>query len=404
MRRTAAIIALTLVYSVAYSVSMIATWLGRLGLRRRKVHRRIIVNGTFHNPNWFRAHITPLVESGYGEVILVCDEPIDELPNLVYRCPPLWAMRVFSRAGAKAIWTLMTGIQRPADIYVGYHIFPSAITALLCARLLGARAIYQVTSGPLELEGGGWNAENLVLTSLGGPSPWVERLAMKVTCQFDLVVVRGSTAEAFIRSHGFKGKIEIVTGSVRTKTAVATERDVDIIFVGRLTEYKRPDRLLDVVDRVRESLPEVRVLIVGDGPDRAALEARVTADNAERNVTFLGQRSDVLAQLARSRTFVLTSRWEGVSIAMLEAMAMGAVPVVNRVGDLADFAINGETGYVVEEDQVGLQAGYLVELLKNPGQLGAMSAAARRLVEARCDSDVLARRWHQIFLTMSEPG
>ena len=165
MKRAVATIALTIVYGFAVLVSVVLR-----GFRRRRHTGRIIVNGTFHNPNWFHAHITPLVQCGFGEVILVCDEPVADLPNLTYRCPPAWASRLFSRAGAKALWTLWQGIRHPADIFVGYHIFPSAVTALVCGRLTGARVVYQVTAGPLELEGGGWNAENKLMTALGRPS------------------------------------------------------------------------------------------------------------------------------------------------------------------------------------------------------------------------------------------
>ncbi len=404
MKRLVASFALTLVYSLTWFIAVLAAALRWPWIRRRRPHRRIIVNGTFHNPNWFRAHITPLVEGGYGDVALVCDEPVDELPGLTYRCPPMWAARLFSRAGAKALWTLWEGIVRPADVYVGYHIFPSATTVLVCARLLGGRAVYQVTSGPLELEGGGWNAENAVLVALGGPSKWIERLAMAVVRQVDVAVVRGESAGEFVRNHGFRRQLEIVTGSVRTEPAPEVAKDIDVIFVGRLTEYKRPDRLIDVVAKVAAEKPDLKVAIVGDGPDRDVLEARCRELGLTSAVEFLGQRRDVMELLARSRLFVLTSRWEGVSIAMLEAMAMRAVPVVNDVGDLRDFARDGETGYVVEPDDIETHAARILELLGDEARLSLMADRARELVVERCDSDVLAARWCGIFESLASKG
>ena len=149
-----------LLLSIAYSTGIFFSRILKKLRSRRALRKRIIINGTFHNPNWFFAHIEPIANSNYGEVILVCDEPIQELPNLKYSCPPPWLGKLISRALAKFIYTLANGIRYPADIYVGYHIFPSALTAIICARLLGAKCCYQVTSGQLELEGGGWNSEN----------------------------------------------------------------------------------------------------------------------------------------------------------------------------------------------------------------------------------------------------
>ena len=118
----------TLVLTLVYGFSWLVSLLGR-GFKRRRQTGRIIVNGTFHNPNWFFAHISPLAASEYGEVILICDEPIAELPNLTYVCPPTWLTKILSRAATKFLYTLWIGLRYPADVFVGYHIFPSSVTA-----------------------------------------------------------------------------------------------------------------------------------------------------------------------------------------------------------------------------------------------------------------------------------
>ena len=399
-RRVLALLALTLVYGATKLLAMA----GRLFVPVRRGRRRIIINGTFHNPNWFFAHIEPLVRSGYGEVILVCDEPVAPLPNLTYACPPAWANRLLTRAGAKALWTLMTGIRHPADIYVGYHIFPSAVTALVCARLLGGRAIYQVTSGPLELDGGGWHAENRLLVALGGPSAWAEYLALSVTREFDLAVVRGSRARDYLRGKGHRGRLEVITGSVAIDPdLMGNERPIDIALVGRLAEYKRPDRFLEVMARVARLRPDCRAVIIGDGPDRPALEARARALGLEENLEFLGQRDDVPTLVGQAKCFVLTSRWEGVSIAMLEAMGVGAVPVVSDVGDLRDFAIDDVSGYVVAEQDIDGFADHLVRLLAEPALRRRLSEAGREMILERCERAALARRWGRIVASLAAP-
>jgi glycosyltransferase involved in cell wall biosynthesis len=369
--------------------------------------RRVIINGTFHNPNWFFAHIEPIVRSGYGEVILVCDEPVAELPGLRYSCPPKWATHIFSRAGAKFLWTFGVGCKYGADLYMGYHIFPSAITAVICARLLGSKAAYQVTSGPLELEGGGWHAENKLLISLGRPSLWVEYLALAVTRCFDLVVVRGNRAAHFIREQAaYRHHVEIITGSVDTRSELMKEvRDIDVIFVGRLTEYKRPDRLIEALAIAFRHVPTLHAVIVGDGPDQASLESQTYKLGLENYVKFLGQRSDVPELMGRARVFVLTSRWEGVSIAMLEAMALGVVPVVSDVGDLRTFIEDGVTGYVLNENDITGFGERISQLLNDESLRAHLACQAREYVSSRCDRKILAQRWKQVFITtMTKTG
>ena len=387
----------TIFLSITFSFSILISVLTKGWLKSETRRGRIIVNGTFHNPNWFHAHITPLVNSGYGDVILVCDAPIAKLPNLIYECPPNWANKIFSRAGAKFVWTFIQGFKHPADIYIGYHIFPSAVTALVCGRLFGAKVVYQLTAGELELQGGGWNVENKVMVALSRPSILVQTLAHALMRQYDQAIVRGSNAKNYVLQHKFRNALAVVTGSVETKLPIIDSKDIDVIFVGRLSEYKRPDRLLEVVAGVVRSISDFNATLVGEGPDREALENQARDLGIEKNVTFLGQRDDVPTLLSRAKLFVLTSRWEGVSIAMLESMAMKSVPIVSNVGDLRDFAINGETGYTIDQEDKEGFINAIVKLLSDEKHRAYLATNARQLVVDKCDRDIMSERWSDIL-------
>ncbi len=398
IKRLIAQIALTIVYGKAIIIGKIFRRL----YRKKSRSNTIVINATFHNPNWFFAHIEPLARANYGKVVLVTDEEIAQVPNLIYECPPKWLSKVLTRAGSKALWTLIKGFKYKGDVFVGYHIFPSAVTALMCSRILGAKCVYQVTAGELELEGGGWNAENPLMTMLQAPSPWIEKMALGLTRQFDLVVVRGSKAQRFIREGGYYGPIEIITGSIELPDEPAVDKTIDLITVGRLTEYKRPDLFVELVARLRDAYPSIKAVMVGDGPDRPMLEKKIAELNIADNIELLGQRKDVMSLLAQSKIFVLTSRWEGVSIAMLEAMAMGLVPVVSNVGDLADFAENDVSGYVVELADTDSYVKYISLLLGDEKLFSKLSQAASERVLARAERNVLATRWKRVFTELTE--
>lgn len=115
-----------------------------------------------------------------------------------------------------------------------------------------------------------------------------------------------------------------------------------LVAIGRLHPQKGFDWLLDVLPRVFAELPEHRVLIVGDGPERATLEAQSERRNLTDRVAFTGWRADVRAILRAADGFLLPSRWEGMPNALIEAMAARLPVVAARVegvtevlGDLA---------------------------------------------------------------------
>jgi len=394
LARAAVIVLLGAVYGTAARLSR------ALDRRSRTPWPRsgsILLIGTFHNPNWFHAHLRPLVASGIGEVILVCDEAVEPLNGVRFECPPRWMARALTRAGAKFVWALRCAFRYRPDLYMGYHIFPAALSALALARLFGRAACYQATSGADELEGGGWQMDNRVLAALLRPSPYVERAALDMARAFDSIVVRGSSAQAYVRAIGYRGKLAVITGSVEAPAAALdfAERPVDLAFVGRLMQDKRPDRFIAVAAALADANPALRAVVIGDGPQAEALKSSVRKLGIDANVEFLGKRADVGELVARTRVFVLTSRSEGVSIAMLEAMAAGAVPVVAKVGDLADFVRNGLTGFIVAQDDLAAYARAASRLLQSEALWRGCSQRARSAALAASGTQAVAARWRQ---------
>jgi glycosyltransferase involved in cell wall biosynthesis len=339
-----------------------------------------MVLGTFYNTNWFLSHARPLAASGVAEVLVVTDEATPELERVRFAGPPRWASAVLSRQVSKLLWAFAWALRRRPDLYMGFHIAPNALTALVLGRLFGRPTCYQMTGGPVELLGGGIDSENQLLTRLRKPSARLERLALRAASRFDLVVVRGESARRFLGERGVTARSAIIPGSVDLRRIAASEeRGYDLIFVGRLTETKRPLEFLEIAAQVARSRPTLRALVVGEGPllpDARRLAASLGLDGC---LELVGRRSDVAKLLARSRVFVLTSRSEGLSIAMAEAMCAGVVPVVSDVGELAELVRDGENGYLVA---AGDRAGFVARIL------GLLQDAAlwRRLSLAAADT------------------
>ncbi len=393
-KRTLAIVVLTGLYGLTWLIALIAKMIPH---NSWKPTWRILVTGTFHNPNWYLAHLTPLARSELKEVILVVDEPQAPMERVRFVCPPRWLAKLIGRAGAKALWVLGATLRYQPDLCMGYHIMPGAASALVVGSLLGRPTCYQMTGGPIEILGGGVYRDGWVGQYLKRPSRFLEKLASAVVRQFDLVVVRGEKAERFLRSRGVRNRITVITGSIRATSQPQTnrDRDIDLIYVGRLSPVKRPDVFLQVVKQVSRARSEVTAMVVGDGPLMEELRRLATLLGLDGQVQFVGKQTDVESLLRRAKVFLLTSRSEGLSIALAEAMAAGAAPVVSDVGELAGLVRDGENGYLVAPNRIGDYADRARSLLDDEPRREHYGQAAARAAIEYCSLDTVADRWKQ---------
>jgi glycosyltransferase involved in cell wall biosynthesis len=382
--------------ALSFGFTLLVARLGRAIPRRQGRHTgRILVTGTFYNTNWYVSHLMPLSRSGAQEVILVGDESQVPVDGVRFACPPWWFSRVMTRAAAKLIWMIVVGLRCKPDLYMGYHLFPGACSALIAARLLGRPACYQMTGGPVEVIGGGSGSENALTTRLAKPSALLERMATAVIRRFDLVVVRGQKARDFLAERGIPGTIAIITGSVCQPQTVAQKRSYDLVFVGRMTELKQPRQFVEIVAAVRREVPSIRAAMIGDGSLLDVVRQRAAELQVADCLDLLGKRSNVQTVLSESKVFVLTSRSEGMSIAMAEAMAAGAVPVVADVGELGDLVENGVNGYLIEPDNIAQYAARIVSLLQDPALWTRLSQAAAAAATRRCSVEAVAALWRR---------
>ena len=152
-------------------------------------------------------------------------------------------------------------------------------------------------------------------------------------------------------------------------------------FVGRLTGQKGVDVLLNAFAIVHRALPMARLLLIGDGPQRAALAALAGRLQISAAVHFAGWREDARAQMAAMNVLAIASRWEGFGLVTLEAMQAGVAVVASRVSALPEIVLDGETGFLVPAANAAKLAAALLALLQDPqramqlGENGRLRAA-----------------------------
>jgi glycosyltransferase involved in cell wall biosynthesis len=164
--------------------------------------------------------------------------------------------------------------------------------------------------------------------------------------------------------------------------------DVAVGVVARLAPMKGHGDLLDAWAELPARSARARLLVAGDGPERAALEARARALGIESSVRWLGFCADVARVYPALDLLALASvRDEGASHAVLESMAHGIPAVVTRCGGLPELVLDGETGLVVPARDPRALAAALSKLIADPELRRAMGRAARARAAAHFDPE-----------------
>lgn len=172
------------------------------------------------------------------------------------------------------------------------------------------------------------------------------------------------------------------------------------VFVGRLTPQKDPDLLLEAWAMGR--WPDTHLILVGDGPLRNRLEARAASGSLAGHITFVGARTDVAEYLRAADLLVLPSRAEGMSNALLEAMACG-IPVVasDLPANREVVGRDGRTGSLVAPGDAAALAEAIRKLVKNPSLRHEIGSAARLLVQSHFDIERVADRYLSLYAGLS---
>jgi glycosyltransferase involved in cell wall biosynthesis len=172
-----------------------------------------------------------------------------------------------------------------------------------------------------------------------------------------------------------------------------------VTFVGRLVPAKGVDWLFEVWQHVARQHRQARLLIVGDGPERTALEVKVQDLGIKDAVAFVGRQTDVFKFLAASDVFVLPSRQEGTSNALLEAMAQ-SLPVVvadDLLGGNRGVVNDQQDGYVIKFGDSEAFVETLCKLLENAGLRREMGRRARKKIEEEFSIESVADRYCELY-------
>jgi glycosyltransferase involved in cell wall biosynthesis len=185
-------------------------------------------------------------------------------------------------------------------------------------------------------------------------------------------------------------------GALRELVGADTE-DVLVGVIGRLAEVKQPERAVALFQLLGRKYPRLQLVFLGDGELRGSLERRIRALDADgqRRVHLAGAVQEMEPALADLDAVLLTSRSEGLPVALIEAAAAGLPVVATEVGGVGELVVHERTGFLGQTD-TELAFG-LAQLLENPEERRAMGERARLRIGRRHGADVLAGRLEEVY-------
>ena len=175
------------------------------------------------------------------------------------------------------------------------------------------------------------------------------------------------------------------------------ERTTDDFTIGMLSRHD-PVKGIDLAVRAVARMGEgSRLVVVGDGSERPALEALVAGLGVGDRVDLLGWDDRARDLLPTFDVYLLPSRIEALPVTVMEAMQAGVPVVATDVGSVREAIDDGETGVVVPVGDVDAIVGALIGLRDDPARRRAMGERARAVGLERFDCDAAVRRWEALY-------
>lgn len=287
--------------------------------------------------------------------------------------------------------------ERKLDVLHVHYAIPHATSAYLAKQALGVTRPWVVTT-----------LHGTDITLVGRDPSFLPMVRFSIM-QSDVVV----TPSKYLREATFE-----ILGICREKEILVVPNFVDEVLyqpsplpkcsqvktlthVSNFRPVKRIEDVVKIFAKVRQKLA-VRLVLVGDGPERPKIEQLVKTLGLQADVCFLGARADFVGILQRSDLFLLPSAEESFGLAALEAMSCGVPVIASRTGGIPEVVSHGVNGMLADIGDVETMASYAIELLLDESRLEQFSDAARAAVLDHFRAESLVPEYEEIYYSLRD--
>lgn len=282
------------------------------------------------------------------------------------------------------------------DLLHVHYAVPNAVSAVLAREILKPQPIKVVTT-----------LHGTDITLVGNDPSFLETTRYSIDHSDGVTAVSESLRRATLEQFGIQRPIEVVPNFIdpqrfeRVRGQEGARRWAKpgerlLVHISNFRPLKRLGDVVEVFLRVRREFP-ARLLLVGDGPDRAKIEARCRQCEDGGGIVFIGNLPVVEEVLQNADLFLLPSETESFGLAALEALACEVPVVASRVGGLPEVVREGENGFLLPVGDVEGMASAALRLLRDDALHRRFKAAARRWAVAEFAQDKVVARYRALY-------
>ena len=285
------------------------------------------------------------------------------------------------------------------DVLHAHLAFAPAVAASISGKLIGKRVIVKFGNsgnfGDVQELNRSWRGR-LILAII---RRWVDLfIALTEDIELEMLNSRLPPARIIRMVNGVDTSSFCPTSDKEAaKASIQMAGKLILLFTGRLTAVKALSNLVQALKQVIGVLPNVQLLLVGDGEERKPLEMLAADLDIESHLTFLERRDSVQPYLNAADIFILPSHGEGISNSLLEAMASGLPCIATNVGGSVDALAQGACGVLISPNNIQQLVVAILHLALEPSEMERLGRLARQRAVDHYDLAVVGAQYLDLY-------
>ena len=263
------------------------------------------------------------------------------------------------------------------DLIHAHYAIPHATSAYLAREILKADHPLKVIT----------TLHGTDITLVGRDPSFMEVTRFSIEQSDGITAVSGYLRDKTIEIFGVKKPVEVIYNFIEEhsdqqkkctalRQKMAPRGEIILSHLSNFRPVKRVEDVIEIAYRVGKKIP-VKVMMIGDGPERSKAEARARELNISEHVHFLGKQDDIYLLLSASDVFLMPSRLESFGLAALEAMACGVPCVSSNTGGLKELVKEGVAGYTAEVGDIDRMSQLVLQIVQDPRMKEKLSKSSR---------------------------
>lgn len=282
------------------------------------------------------------------------------------------------------------------DLLHAHYAVPHAASAYLAKQILGSQKVKTITT-----------LHGTDITLVGLDSSFYQVIKFNIEQSDGVTAVSEYLQKRTVEEFAIRREIRVIHNFVDTRRYDRDSNDCTrehfapqgekiLMHASNFRPVKRVTDVVRIFARIREQIP-VKLLLVGEGPERLFVQQLVKELKLSQDVSFLGEQDDIGQLLSCTDLFLLPSEQESFGLVALEAMSCGVPVIGTSIGGLPEVVVDGETGFLLPVGDVSGMAKKALELLSQAERYAAFQKKARERVASSFDSQLIIPQYEAFY-------